>query len=348
MIALIPLLLFLSASFSGSETAIFSLSKLHLSILAQKDRKLLSAIKNPDGLLFAILLGNTFVNFLTTSIITISLAKAIGGWAVPIATASVTVLILVFGEILPKSFAVAYPYTVIKIFFPVVYLFYLILYPFSKLFNSLIPQTSENEHIAEDINESDVAFIQGLELSQALTSGEISTPRKDIQALSEEELLKENPQIPSFRRIPVFKKTKDHIKGYVLFSELLKNTKFRAKRTRIHRKIDFVAYTEHLKNVTETMEKAPMIFVLDEFGGTQGLITIANLMDIFRPFKKKRNILPASLEIWKAEKILGISLPEECDTLLELFTENDTFKAGGITLKAIKDRHGKTSWVIVR
>ncbi len=346
MLVLIPLLLFLSASFSGSETAIFSLSKLHLSKLAARNRKLLCAVENPDGLLFTILLGNTFVNFLTASLITTHLAKTLGGWAVPVATTLATVLILLLGEILPKSYAVSNPHAIIKYFFPVVHAFYILLYPVSKIFGSIMKEENGHQE-AEDIEESDSNFVNGVDLLRVLTCAEVSTPRKDIKAVSEE-ILKSTPTtIPNHRRIPVFKRSKDHINGYAYFSEIIAFRKKKLSKLKVHKKFDFAVFSEKLTDSLKKLENNEMIVVLDEFGGTQGLIVPADILEIFKPVKKT-SILPASTEIWKAERILGVELPQEYDTLLELFTEKDTYKAGATTLKAVRDENGKIIWVLIR
>lgn len=113
VVIIIFILICISAFFSSSETAMIALNKYKLKHLAKKNhraaKRSLSLVRNPERLLVAILIGNTFANIFAGTVISSYSEDHFGDLGLLIATIVVTILVLVFGEIIPKSFAAIYP-----------------------------------------------------------------------------------------------------------------------------------------------------------------------------------------------------------------------------------------------
>ncbi|HHH14238.1 MAG TPA: HlyC/CorC family transporter [candidate division WWE3 bacterium] len=140
-------LILLSGVFSGAEIAFFSISKASLYTLVRKkykgSDKLLHLKKNPDRLLITILIGNNIVNIASSSLATYLATTAFGSAGVGIATGIMTLLILTFGEILPKSLFSRYSQSIALILAPFFYYLQKLFYPFSFLFEKLLDLLSK-------------------------------------------------------------------------------------------------------------------------------------------------------------------------------------------------------------
>lgn len=145
VVIIIFILICISAFFSSSETAMMALNKYKLKHLAKKNhraaKRSLSLVRNPERLLVAILIGNTFANIFAGTVISSYSEDHFGDLGLLIATIVVTILVLVFGEIIPKSFAAIYPQRLAFPFSLPLKIIMLILYP-AVIFLSMVSKVT--------------------------------------------------------------------------------------------------------------------------------------------------------------------------------------------------------------
>ena len=311
---LLAILLVLSGFFSASETALMSLSKIrtrHLVEEGVKGAKLLEKLTdNPNKLLGSILIGNNIVNIGASALASSLIAQVVGGTTgIAIATGVMTVLILIFGEITPKSLAkqnteavslkVIKPINfIVKIFTPFVWVFGHISNFIIKLFGGdssknqpfitqeelkTMMDVSEEEGVLEE-EEKEMIF-NVFEFGD-LQVKDVMVQRVDIIAVSVdanyEEVLEVIKQ-EQFSRIPVYNDTIDDIIGVLNVKDLIfiddYKTNFDIKK---YMREPF--YTFEFKKIIELlgeMQKTRnhIAVVLDEYGGTVGIVTIEDLVE---------------------------------------------------------------------
>jgi gliding motility-associated protein GldE len=305
------ILLVLSGFFSGSETALISLNKYRLKRLTSEGYKnalvLERLLKHPNKMLAAILIGNNLVNVAIAAIITSLAIEAFGSTGLGIATGVATLLILIFGEIVPKSFATknaeklslwsAKPVEItVFLFSPIVRLFSLLTDLILKMTGgeSRYPFVSEEElKILMDLGaEEGVIEHEEKEMIQSVFEfgdtivKEIMTPRTDIKRVDVSTSLEEVLDFvikTGHSRIPVYEHTIDNIIGVLyakdLFQHIPDKKKFSLKE--FVRPAFFVPKTKKLTDLFREMrlKKVQIAIVLDEYGGTSGLVTLEDLLE---------------------------------------------------------------------
>ncbi|KXG42515.1 hemolysin family protein [Tepidibacillus infernus] len=311
-IALLTLLLLLSAFFSGSETAYSSLNKIRVKNYAEENRK---GAKNAlyisvhfDKTLSTILVGNNIVNIAAATITTkITTDLFNGNTALVISTIVITVLILIFGEILPKSFAKEYAESfalavsgvlkfLILLFTPVTWLFLQLKKAISRMMGEkeTIPSVTEDEiktmiDIGEEegtIDKSEKELVHSaLDFNDILVR-EILKPRIDIVAVEVNnpiEVIKQTFMTERYSRIPVYDGNIDHVIGILserdFYSALLQEKKVNIRS--LLRKPTFVVGTMKISSLLSELQrsKTHMAIVVDEYGGTDGLITMEDILE---------------------------------------------------------------------
>ena len=305
------ILLAFSAFFSASETALSSANKIRLKTRAEDgDRKAaraLELIEGYDKTLSAILVGNNVVNLYSASIATAAAIAMFGEKGSAIATAITTVLVLIFGEILPKSFAkdhsetfslaVAAPLSFIRtILTPVVWIFIQI----KRLFTgrnsgmNLQPSVTEDElkTIIDTVEEEGVLSEQETDIIQSAidfdntTVQEILVPRVDMVAV---EMNTPTEDILStcldngYSRIPVYQNSIDNIVG-VLHAKDLLNCLAKNKPivvSELMRDVMFVYRTKRINSLLADFRrtKQHIAIVTDDYGGTMGIVTMEDLLE---------------------------------------------------------------------
>ncbi|MFA6618947.1 MAG: hemolysin family protein [Candidatus Neomarinimicrobiota bacterium] len=304
--------LILSAFFSSSEIAVISAHPLQLQKwVSQKKPFALSALKmyeKRQHYLTLILIGNTVSNVLTTTFATLALtAYGFNWWQVILIIAAV---VLVFGEVLPKSLVRIRPSSFLLFSTVIIKVFGIVLHPLARLFeriitrllklfksdaeplNIMIRREEIEKRISESydhgiINKEKKKYIDRLfEFSETM-AGEIITPRTDIVALDEETSfvkLKKAFIQSGFSKIIIYRDNIDQILGYVSLRDVVK-TKQSIKE--IIRPIKF--YPES-KNVIELLQefqesKTSIAIIVDEFGVSTGLVTMEDIVEeIFGEF----------------------------------------------------------------
>ncbi len=313
LILAIIILIILSAFFSGSETALLSFSRLRLKHLARKgDRRalvILALLKRPDRLLGTILVGNNLVNTAAVSIATYLVASWVSDRenAVLITTVVMTLLILIFGEITPKTFAARHPEGASFVITPAIRSLMALFSPVvrgltfftNRLLNLLKIQRSEffpslsEEEIRSIIHLGYEEGIVGKEKRRMLHAifrmGEVVVkdvmiPRGSITALEVNTPL---PQVveaikaTGHSRLPVYEEELENIIGVVHSKELIGASPEDFSLRRLMRKPYFVPESARIGTVLRDMQKRRihLALVVDEYGGLEGMVTLEDILE---------------------------------------------------------------------
>jgi len=309
-IAILALLVALSAFFSASETALMGANRVRLRTLAEagdeRAARALALDARYDRTISVILIGNNLVNIAASSVATVQAVRFFGASGPAIATGAVTLVILTFGEILPKSFAKERADDLLLSFSGALRATVVVLTPLALLFVRLqrlalrlagkaaAPLVTEEElrTIIETSEEEGVIDEQRSELMQSAlqfdetTAQEVLTPRVDLVAIDvdgDPAEIRETILTERYSRIPVYEKSLDHIIGILqtrdYLEALLQNETpdLRPMLTRpifAHRTQPIAALLASFKR-----ERLHMAVVLDDYGGTMGVVTMEDLLE---------------------------------------------------------------------
>lgn len=307
----LALLLVCSAFFSASETAFSSLNKIRLRNYAdegdRKAKRTLAVAENFDRLLSTILVGNNVVNMASASIATVLATAMFGPSGAAVATVIMTVLVLIFGEILPKTLAKESSESIamatsgilsviIRVLSPVVWIFVKI----KDLTVGLIrkaenkPSVTEEElkYIVESIEqegvleESESALVQSALEFDEITVQEILTPRVDVLALNVDCPMDEAVKTAleaHYSRLPVYRGTVDSIIGVLQVRDLLKAVVRGGETSLSHLLTDCVYIHKTMKISTLLAQlkakKLHLAVVNDDYGGTMGIVTMEDVLE---------------------------------------------------------------------
>lgn len=307
----ILLLIILSAFFSSVETAFSTVNTIRLRHDAENGSKrakaALTITENYDKALTTILIGNNIVNIGCSSIATVLCLNLFGDMGAAISTGAVTILVLTFGEILPKCIAKEHADSyclhtaqvlrvLITIFSPIVFLFIklksFVLNRMRK--NDKTPSVTEDElkFIIESIEEEGVLEEQERELVQSAldfdekTVQEVLTPRVDITAVDIEDDTKDVAKLilsERFSRIPVYKDNIDNIVGILHTRDFLE-AMIHGEKPEIAKLIQPAYFIYKKKKLSTVLtdfkrKKLHMAIVSDEYGGTVGIVTMEDLLE---------------------------------------------------------------------
>lgn len=305
-VIIIIALLVMSAIFSGSEMAFSSVNKIRLkNYAAQGNKRAERALKianSFDNALTTILIGNNIVNILSTSISTVLFTELLGPGGVGAATAVMTVLVLIFGEITPKSYAKNHAESVSLVMAEPLWILIKLLTPVVALFRILQnamkpkeeqPTVTEDElkYMIEEIEEQGVLEEQESDLVRSalefdeITVDEILIPRVNVVAVERNEdfsRIKDIFLTEMYSRLPVYEKSVDNIIGIITnknFFRLVNEGK-----EDISEIIQDVIHLSDLKLISEALKemqknKMHMAVVLDQYGGTKGIITLEDIIE---------------------------------------------------------------------
>ncbi|MCP4115182.1 MAG: HlyC/CorC family transporter [Desulfobacteraceae bacterium] len=308
---LLALCLLLSAFFSSSETALFSISKIRALHLAKEgtrfDRLIMRMKQDSHGLLTTILIGNNLVNIGGSALATAIVMEQFHSNAVGIATGIMTFLILVFGEIIPKSFATQNNVLVARIvIFPLFWLSKLF-YPIIVVLNfiprilggySKQPAVTEDElmtmvEVVEEggeIKEEERELISNIFEFDDTSSSEIMTPRVDMYVIDVDDPLDIKEIINSgFSRIPVIEENIDNVVGILNIKDLFAHYHERCIKDEdsafdvrtIMREPLFVPSSKKIDSLLHEFKqlKNHIGIVIDEHGGVEGLVTMEDVLE---------------------------------------------------------------------
>lgn len=308
IIAMVVLVTF-SAYFSATETAFTSLNRIRMKNMAQDgDRRaaeVLELSENYDNLLSTILVGNNIVNIALSSIATVMFIELYPKYGATIATAVATVVVLIFGEISPKSLAKESPEKFAMFSAPIIKLFATILKPINwlfacwKKFLAKMFNADGNRPITEDelltmveeaeteggIDEGQSELIQNAIEFNDLEAWDVLTPRVDIKAVEIDEDEEEVAELfleTGFSRLPVYEDDLDNIIGVLNqkdFHNFIKGGK--ASMSEYVKPVIFVAGSMRIAQLLKKLQtvKTHIAIIVDEYGGTYGLVTMEDIIE---------------------------------------------------------------------
>lgn len=320
-IVLIVILIAMSAFFSASETAISSVNRIRLKSMAENGSRgaarTLEILKKYDKALTTILIGNNIVNIASSSLATLLCVRliaqaynqAVGDQYGPlVSTIATTVIVLIFGEVMPKSIAKDHAETIsigvsavlsflMIIFTPFSALFILLKKGVAKLFNKKEdnPSVTEEELMAiiDEIEDEGVLEQQESDLVRSalefdeITVDEIITPRVRITAVDVNDSADEVRAKffkDEYSRMPVCEKTLDNIVGVINEKDFMKAYDEKGGELTIRELMQETIYFPCMLKISEVLKtmqkkKCHMSVVLDQHGGTLGIVTMEDLLE---------------------------------------------------------------------
>ena len=298
-----------SAFFSASETAFTTLNRIRLKTEAEagdsRAALVLSIAENYDKMLSTILIGNNIVNIASASLATIVFTHVLGDAGVSVSTAVMTVIVLIFGEISPKNLAKEHPEAFARFSAPFLRLLITILTPINfifsqwkKLLNKIFKKKSDNRMTQEEqktivdeaqseggIDEEKGELIRSAIEFDDLTADDILTPRVDIVGIDEECPFQEISDIflkNTYSRLPVYSDSIDNIIGIVHEKDYFSAQKSGISDIKqVMQKVLYISRTVKISDLLRTLQKTKshMAIVVDEFGGTEGLVTMEDIIE---------------------------------------------------------------------
>lgn len=358
------LCLFLSFFLSGSETALTAVNRMKIQLRADqgdiKSIKLRKLISKPDRMITAILIGNNIANILMPTIVTmIAIDK---GLSIGLLTGILTVVLIIFGEVLPKTIAATFADRIAYIVAPPISVLVKLLIPltlilswFTNFFVRLISKgtvteatlTKEDVRSMVDIASTEGTFGQDesirlkgmLDFRDKDVSDVMETHRTDIISLPMDSTYEEVRDVVLqyfYTRYPVYEESIDKVVG-IFYSKMLIEWSMYPERTFaevIDRQPLFVVQTASVELVFKRMltQKKHMAIVLDEYGGTLGIVTQEDIIEEMigqdiedetdvaeesMVFEKEENrlVCQGRLEIEDVIELLDVELPTDHDTI---------------------------------
>ena len=301
------LLIGMSAFFSSTETAFTSFNHARVKALARSGNKrarlAIELSDKYDKLLSSILIGNNIVNILASSLATVVFVAWLGGAGVSVSTVVMTVLVLIFGEISPKTLAKDHADQLVLAFAPYINFIMLLLTPLNWIFAqwrkllALVFPAPKDEGMAEEelltlvaeaeqegeIDEHESDLIRSAIEFNDQTAEDILTHRVDIVALDVEMTMDEAEQVfheNTFSRLPVYEDSIDSIVGVIHEKDFFNNRTATSLRE-IMKPPLFVTPTSRISDLLHTLQKAKshMAIVSDEYGGTMGIVTMEDIIE---------------------------------------------------------------------
>ncbi len=370
-IIFIIILVAFSAFFSATETSFTSANKIRLKSKADNGSKsaarALKIINRFDKTLTTILIGNNIVNILTSSLATVMCIDLFKENGSLISTIATTFIVLIFGEILPKTIAKAHaesficavslPVSIlITVFTPLSAFFLLLQKGATKLFSGKNKEVSMTEqelmHIIDEIEDEGVLEEQESDLVRSAlvfdetVVSEVITPRVNITAVeinSGTDKVKELFLSESYSRLPVYEKTIDHIVGVItqkdFFERMVRGGTFYIR--------DIIQDTMHipdlmkLSDVLRQMQKRKihLAVVVDQYGGTEGIVTLEDILEELVG------------EIWDEDDEITAPVKFISETVFETTGEvsqndfNRFFEARGMDYRLVTESNTVGGWI---
>jgi CBS domain containing-hemolysin-like protein len=308
LILLIALII-LSGLFSSSETALFSLSRAKIQALVAanvRGAKLIEALKNrPQKMLVIILLGNNIANVGATAVATVYFTRAFEHAGLGVATGIMTLLILVFGEVIPKSVATKFSVKVAQfVIYPLTFLEYVlfpIIWIFEKALTTLVGE--HIHHVSEEevkaivsmgaeegsIEKHEQEFIENVLKFDDTSVESIMTPRTELDALEAKTTVADAIKYANeceHSRLPVYEESIDNIIGFVTVKMLLSLSTDEDTLAKSLKEIELYEFIEspttQLVNslfLEFKKKRTHIALVYDEHGGVEGIVTMEDVLE---------------------------------------------------------------------
>jgi CBS domain containing-hemolysin-like protein len=310
-IIIIVVCVILSAYFSATETAFSTFNRIRVKNMAEKGNKkaalALRLSDNYDSLISAILIGNNIVNILASAMATLLFAKLIVNQdlAATVSTGVLTVVLLIFGEISPKTIAKYNPESFVLFSAPIINTVRIILFPFiiifngwqkllAKLFKKNDDQGMTEEELISIIEEAEEEGDIDKEESDLIKSaiefgdlevGDIFTPRIDITALpvsADKETVAKTFSESGYSRLPIYEGDLDNVVGILYYKDFYTVCyKTNVSLAEIIKPVIYVAKTQPVNELMKDLQEKQlhMAIVTDEFGSTSGIVTLEDILE---------------------------------------------------------------------
>ena len=310
-IVIIVLCLLLSALFSATETAFSTLNRLRIKALADKGNKkaklILKLLDDYNSLITTILIGNNIVNILSASLSTLLFVSWLGEQTGPtVSTVILTVIVLIFGEISPKTIAKEHPEAFAMFVVRFINTIKFIFTPFNALFSlwkkllSKIFKAKEEESMVEeeilslvkeaeeegDLDKDESDIIKSAVEFTELEVGDVFTPRIDVTAISIEESNEDINKMfleSGYSRIPVYGEQFDDMLGILYYKDFYKaySQNKDANIKDILKPVLYVTANQKISDVLKDFQKKQLHFgmMLDEFGSIAGIVTLEDIVE---------------------------------------------------------------------
>lgn len=300
----------MSAYFSATETAFSSLNRIRIKNMAEKGNKRAALVmklsENYDGMLSTILIGNNIVNIASASLATVLCVKLWGDEVgASASTVITTIVVLIFGEVSPKSIAKESPEKFAMFSAPFLQALMVLLTPANVLFKywkrllSVLIKPSEDTGITEEelltiveeakqdggIDEQEESLIRSAIEFTDMEAVEIATPRIDVVGVPEDadkEEIAEQFRKTGYSRLPVYQENIDNITG-IIYQKDFYNKVYHKKDavSSIIRPAMFVTEKKKINQLLKELQvnKMHIAVVIDEFGGTVGIVTLEDILE---------------------------------------------------------------------
>lgn len=346
-VIIMVLLVLLSACFSASETAFSSLNRIRMKNLAEngskKAARVMKLSDNFDKLLSTLLIGNNIVNIALASIATVLFVKHFGDIGATLSTVVITVAVLIFGEISPKTLAKDNPERFAMGFAPYISALAALLTPLTFLFSlwqkllSRVFKAKSDNIVTEDelltivdeaqtgggIDSREGELIRSAIEFNELCAEDIITPRVDVIAVDKTEKNGEIAKVfaeTGFSRLPVYDGNVDNIIG-ILHQKDFYNFVYHRDKTveQVMSEPLFITGSMNVGNLLSKLqsEKSHIAIVADEYGGTEGIVTMEDVLEELVG------------EIWDEHDMVTLSISKtgddcyrvDCSTAFDEFAE---------------------------
>jgi len=324
-ILILFVLIVLSAFFSASETALMSIHFVRVKSLVKKNKPgaktLLQLKKDPHKLIVTILIGNNIVNIFAAAISTVLFLNLFGSKGVAISAGVMTIVILTFGEILPKTFAVQNAEQISLMVATPIYYLSIIFYPLIKFYSLISTLISKwvKPKVEKKISEEELKIILTLSREEGILSRgaakimhkvldfedtkvtKVMTPKEKMQTIDGEQTIGDAIDFITkigHSRYPVYFEDEDNIIGVVDVDDVLKAVKEKKSKEQIKeiiRPIEFVSPDKEIGDILYDFEDKSVLMavVVDKDGEVIGLLTIEDILeeivgDIFDKSNRKR------------------------------------------------------------
>lgn len=375
----ITILVVLSALYSGMETALLSLSEVRLRARVEDGeslpRMLAAWLEKPNLVLATLLVGNNLVNITASALATDMTRRLVAptpyaGWGIPIAVGAMTLMILIFGEVAPKTFAKHHPERYL-VSLPLLNFSYSFFMPFTKLLVFLtqrVVETMGGEFESEKslVTEEDIEELVRLgsaegsidrEATELLTgvlelddkvAREIMVPRTDVHAISQDASLTDvfaTIDACGFSRYPVYRESIDNVVGVLYLKDLL--------RVVLSEGRDVIRLAEVMRPpmiypenipvqdllVAMKRERMHLAIIASEYGGVAGIVTLEDIVEeVFGDIYDEHDTEQAPIRTlsdntWLVEGVVTISDLED-ELGMELEDDEDYETVAGLLMKA--------------
>jgi CBS domain containing-hemolysin-like protein len=315
--------------FSAAETAFIAANRLRLRHLAEEGSRIaaryLDDFRRPERVLSTTMMGVTIAHIVASSAVTAALLPALGGWAPWVATAALTPVMLVFGEIIPKTVAREWATSLVLRLYPTLRWASALLVPFvwttnvivSTLLRSIVDPAAESRRVvsreelkallAMEPDEADVTTAEAEMIDKIFDLGD-TTVREVMVPLIEVAMLPETATPGDaialvtrrgFSRIPIYARRETDIVGVVTAMDLLRRGAEGATLAELRRSVSYVPETKRIDDLLREMQRSRnhLAIVVDEYGGSTGVVTLEDILEqIVGEIQDEHDRPPASVD----------------------------------------------------